>query len=283
MHAPLQPPDHLEGRFAPAEILPGGWYYQTNDSGVLRADLTRRVSGDVMTPNDSRRSSMQSVNPASRSSSRSFPVPRRVESIVGADAIVAYHNQQAAQRPAGGAYYEASRQAHVHIPTGTRNRRASDQEQALPNPQTPGSSPGASPRSSTSTTSLHFPLPAPPLSTTRRQNPSPSPIKTYTPTHTTETSQAIQTPLPLPVYRPGTSAARTGRSPLARKSFTRLAVKSPTGEAEAEVEREVEVRVPRRGLEEEERRGRRRRRSVSVGADGRGRRRLSKRRRGSEG
>jgi len=66
---------------------------------------------------------MQSVNPASRSSSRSFPVPRRVESIVGADAIVAYHNQQAAQRPAGGAYYEASRQAHVTAITGKNTNR----------------------------------------------------------------------------------------------------------------------------------------------------------------
>lgn len=270
MHAPLQPPDHLEGRFAPAEILPGGWYAQINDSSVLRADLTRRVSGEVVTPGDSRRSSIQSVGPASRSSSRSIPVPRRVESIVGADAIVAYHNQQAAQRPAGGAYYEAPRRAYVHQGARTHDERQDrDQPLATTPASTPGVSPRSSPRSSTSTTSLHFPptLPA------RRP---PTPPQSYIPTHPSEPTK--QPTLPLPVYRPGTSAARTGRSPLARKSFTRLAVKSPTGEVEAEVEREVEVRVPRRG-DQEERRGRRRRRSVSV--DGRGRRRLSKRGRGS--
>ena len=31
---PLQPPDRLDGRFAAAERLPGGWYQQVNDSMV---------------------------------------------------------------------------------------------------------------------------------------------------------------------------------------------------------------------------------------------------------
>lgn len=104
-HAPLQPPNHLQGKFAPAEQLPGGWYHQANDSGVLR----RRESGDPTAPRSSRRTSWQSLGLGSRDSSRSTLVPRRVESIVGPEAVTAYQNQQAGQRPAGGAYYEALR------------------------------------------------------------------------------------------------------------------------------------------------------------------------------
>src|ERR1700712_3041125 len=40
--APLLPPGRLEGRFAPAEQLPGGWFRQSNDSGTLYADMTPR-------------------------------------------------------------------------------------------------------------------------------------------------------------------------------------------------------------------------------------------------
>jgi chitin synthase len=39
---PLQPSDHLEGRFAPAERLPGGWYQQGNDSGLTLPNMLPR-------------------------------------------------------------------------------------------------------------------------------------------------------------------------------------------------------------------------------------------------
>lgn len=250
LHAPLQPPDRLEGRFAPAEILPGGWYYQTNDSGVLRADLARRRSGEpARLSADSRRCSFGSAGWASRSSSREAPVPRRVESLFGEEAVLAYHHRQAAQRPAGGAWYEAPRRQFGVSPGMLPNERRNDQLAQESAPSTPDSS--------TSTIPPHFPLPS---------NRQPSLPRAYTPTHTPERSHPT---LPRPVYQPGSSAVRNGRSPLARKSFTRLAAMSPTGKGE------VEVRVPRRRDETEEERGRRaRRRSVSV--DGRGRRRLSK-------
>jgi chitin synthase len=37
---PLMPAGHLEGRFAPAEQLAGGWFGQTNDSGALYPDVS---------------------------------------------------------------------------------------------------------------------------------------------------------------------------------------------------------------------------------------------------
>lgn len=272
VHAPLQPPNHLEGRFSPAERLPGGWYYQTNESGVSRADFARRGSDEPVTSDESRRSSFQSVGPASRSS-RSIPVPRRVESIVDAEAITAYHNQQANQRPAGGAYYEAPRRPFVP-PIVTADNELTDPEKpptikSKKNGKQPAAeSPTSTLHSSSSSVSLHFALP--PLN--NREPSPPHQPRAYTPTRAPEDSQLA---LPRPAYHPGSSAVRNGRSPLARKSFTRLATMSPTGEVE------VEVRVPRRIDEEggESRAGRARRRSVSV--DERGRRRLSKQRRGS--
>lgn len=214
----------------------------------------------------------------SRSRSPSV-VPRRVESFVGLEAATAYHNQQAAQRPAGGAYYEAPREPFVHIigptqaPPSHHPRTSRDRETTGKQPRMVERSRSAS---SDSSVSMHFGNPA---RTPRHASPPPQP-RAYTPTRAPEDAPTSSSParlaLPTPVYRPGSSAVRNGRSPLARKSFTRFAMTSPTGE-----QTEIEVRVPRRAseAEEEERRGRRGRRSVSVG--GRGRRRLSKQRKES--
>lgn len=275
IHAPLQPPNHLQGKFAPAEQLPGGWYHQANDSGATQADIRNRHSGYPTTAQGSRRTSWQSLGLGSESS-RSTLIPRRVESIVGIEAVTAYQNQQAAQRPAGGAYYEAPRLHHVHRTDIVRH-------EPTPNvtlPENAGNKRGKQRATesvqsvvSDSSVSLHFDIPNRTL-----ESEIPTQVRSYTPTRAQDDVIPSLT-LPVPTYQPGSSAVRNGRSPLARKSFTHLAPTSPTGERR---DVEVEVRVPRRASiqEGEERRGRRGRRSISV--DGQGRRRLSKRRQGSK-
>jgi len=275
MHAPLQPPDHVQGRFAPAEQLPGGWFHQANDSGVLRRN---RHSGDRTTARSSRRTSWQSLGLGSRDSSRSTLVPRRVESIVGPEAVTAYQTQQAAQRPAGGAYYETPRLRFAPVADRTQIEVEGCTEVMLPNETgvKSGKRRAASVQSvgSESSVSLHFGVPR------RSLEPDPpAQVPSYTPSRGQDDAATMMPlTLPIPTYQPGSSAVRNGRSPLARKSFTHLAPTSPTGERR---EVEVEVRVPRRAstTEDEGRRGRRGRRSISV--DGQGRRRLSKQRHGS--
>lgn len=278
LHAPLQPPNHLQGRFAPAEQLPGGWYHHANDSGATRVDIRNRHSGHPNAPQGSRRTSWQSLGLGS-DSSRSTLIPRRVESIVGLDAVTAYQKQQAAQRPAGGAYYEPPRlhptpraniipehpvRPNVVLPENVDVKKG--KHRATESVRSVGSD---------SSVSLHFDIPSRNLETE-----PPNQVPSYTPTRAHEDANATPSlALPVPTYQPGSSAIRNGRSPLARKSFTHLAPTSPTGERR---EVEVEVRVPRRASipEEEDRRGRRGRRSISV--DGQGRRRLSKQRQGSK-
>jgi chitin synthase len=278
LHAPLQPPNHIQGKFAPAEQLPGGWYHQINDSGVLRANMRNRYYGNPITPQGSRRTSWQSLGLSSSESSRSTLLPRRVESIVGIEGVTAYQNQQAAQRPAGGAYYEAPRlhvaprtniapeesRAHVTVPKEVSTQKG--KQRASESVHSAGSD---------SSVSLHFGVLRRPF-----EPEPPALVRAYTPTRAQDDVPMTQSlALPIPTYQPGSSAVRNGRSPLARKSFTHLAPTSPTGERR---EVEVEVRVPRRGSvpEDEDRRGRRGRRSISV--DGQGRRRLSKQRHGSK-
>ncbi|KAK6436393.1 hypothetical protein LTR95_007420 [Oleoguttula sp. CCFEE 5521] len=266
-HTPLLPPDRLEGRFAPAEEMPGGWYRQSNDSGRVRANLTLRDH----TPPGSRSGSWDSFyDPAS---ARSSMRPRRVERIVGFDAMAAYRQQQLPQRPAGGAYFEAARP-----PFGPFDGPYGRDDFAQPRDHSRES------LASNDSVPMHFGVPG--------RLPSPAP-RTYSPTPQGYSDTGLHPPPPA-AYIPGSSIMQNGRSPLARKSFTRLATLSPElGSGEVEVE--LEVRVPSRGDmrrdrdgygssgEERgrrvERRGRRGRRSFSV--DGDGRRRLSKARKGS--
>lgn len=99
---PLQPPDRLEGRFAAAERLPGGWYQQDNDSMVSMA------GGGVSSGHGGRnpfhgRDSFDS-NYSAGTSNNSVYMPRRVESIMGDEDRKKYAMAQASQRAAGGAY-----------------------------------------------------------------------------------------------------------------------------------------------------------------------------------
>lgn len=102
---PLQPPDRIEGRFAAAEKLPGGWYEQTNDSmGSLAAGII--MSGGPSRNLQQLEHSRESFdsNLSTHTSINSIYMPRRVESIMGEEDRKKYAMAQASQREAGGAY-----------------------------------------------------------------------------------------------------------------------------------------------------------------------------------
>ena len=96
---PLQPIDHLEGRFAPAERLPGGWYVQNNDSGLTLPNmLPRNPHAPYILVHP--RESFESY---SSDDSVRVPVymPRTVESIMSNEDKKKYHVAQQAKRGMG--------------------------------------------------------------------------------------------------------------------------------------------------------------------------------------
>lgn len=99
---PLMPSDHLEGRFAPAERLPGGWYMQNNDSGLTLPNMLPRNPNAPHIPLHPRDSFDSFVTSAS--ANNSVYMPRRVESIMGEEDRKKYFFAQQAQREPGGAY-----------------------------------------------------------------------------------------------------------------------------------------------------------------------------------
>ena len=240
--AALMPAARLEGRFAPAEVLPGGWYQQRNDSGALGADMVLRRAEKGRRGSDG---SMWSRN-TSVDSASSVWRPRRVESLfdgatngsaaVGEDDTS--RGRQADTRPPSVRTSSSDSSVSMHFGSGARRgrRRRSSTDTAPPGSHPP--SPEHSP-----TRSREIPSGSRLLSPTRPRSSSLTALKSR-----------------------GTSAATTTCSPLARKSFTRLA---------ADVQSEVgpsgmgrRHSVAGHGME------RRGRRSVSV--DAQGRRRLSK-------
>ena len=107
---PLQPTDHVEGRFAPAEHLPGGWYLQNNDSGLTLPSMLPRdpnVPRIPLHPRDSFDSFVTSASPTN-----SVYMPRRVESIMGDEDRRKYFFAQQSQQTPAGAYM--SMDAHNH-------------------------------------------------------------------------------------------------------------------------------------------------------------------------
>ncbi|KAF4622662.1 hypothetical protein G7Y89_g14363 [Cudoniella acicularis] len=98
---PLQPPERVEGRFAAAERLPGGWYQQANDSMVSQA-VGLSAGGPGRIPVHPRESF--DSNFSAQTSNNSVYMPRRVESIMGDEDRKKYAMAQASQKAAGGAY-----------------------------------------------------------------------------------------------------------------------------------------------------------------------------------
>ena len=97
---PLQPLDHIEGRFAPAERLPGGWYVQNNDSGLTLPNMLHRNPNVPHVPLHPR----SSFDSMTSSGSIAIPVymPRTVESIMNDEDRRKYVVAQKAQREARG-------------------------------------------------------------------------------------------------------------------------------------------------------------------------------------
>ncbi|KAF2101420.1 BcCHSVII, class VII chitin synthase, partial [Rhizodiscina lignyota] len=103
----LLPPDNLEGRFAAGNELPLYSYEEVNRSTMSLPDLRPRNTSSSAIPLHPT-ISLESLQ--SRGSAlNSIYLPRRVESFVGVDDAMIYHLNQAAQPPAGGAFYESPR------------------------------------------------------------------------------------------------------------------------------------------------------------------------------
>lgn len=97
---PLQPSGHIEGRFAPAELLPGGWYLQNRDSGLTLPNMLPRPENApdlVFRP----RSSFDSFT---TDASATVDTPRRVESIMGDEDRRKYRLAQQAEEEAKNIY-----------------------------------------------------------------------------------------------------------------------------------------------------------------------------------
>ncbi|KAH0555860.1 hypothetical protein GP486_006195 [Trichoglossum hirsutum] len=104
----LQPSDNLDGRFAQAEKLPGGWYNQDNDSNHTLPGVLERNPNTPHVPLHPR-SSFDSFD-TNTSNGNSIYLPRRVESIMGDEDRRKYMVAQSNQREAGGAYMIESRE-----------------------------------------------------------------------------------------------------------------------------------------------------------------------------
>lgn len=288
------PSSHLAGRFAPAEELPGGYYRQGNDSGVLHSDMTRRDPESALSAAESRR---DSSTDSFFSSASSIHTPRRVESIFEPGDTLAYFARQDLQRPPGGARFERDRQTQRHGPpvslenrrqdllrrrrSSARPSRSRSRSLALGNNryfELPGHHRRASSidslRSDSTSVSMHFHVPeySPPQQHTEPRGGR----------HITSPPQRRSSAPPAPVLdaysAPGRRAqSHNGRSPLARKSFVRLATDGAASSSGA-ADVEGETRRSRRMSSDDERgpwRRGRRRTPTAYGSDGR--RKLSKR------
>lgn len=111
---PLQPPDHIEGRFAPAERLPGGWYDQGNDSLVSMGGFPMNQPGGPAHAPLHPRSSFESLV-SGESRNTSVYMPRRVESIMDPEDQEKYKLAQASQRESSGAYQNTAGPARGRV------------------------------------------------------------------------------------------------------------------------------------------------------------------------
>ncbi|EMC96372.1 glycosyltransferase family 2 protein [Baudoinia panamericana UAMH 10762] len=247
---PLLPFSDVEGRFTPAEELPGGWYQQVNHSGPLLHKRSPWAHGDEPYPRHRfARDSFDSTH-----SDGSVYRPKPVESIFDdpKDARI-YLRGRASQRPPGGAHFETRIAQMANTPYEQPNAIGS-----------------YSPAASDSSLSLHFDVPyrepAQPAFQTYAGTKDPQPYRNG-PSDPLLDPQVNDVPAaPLPVHnaslRPPTrhenSETRLGKSPLARKSFTRLASPPPANNEPMNAAEVIELErlVAARSLQETERRGR---------------------------
>lgn len=237
----LMPALRLEGSFKAAARLPGGWFQQTNTSGVSGESRPRRR----LRRRDMSRGSW-STNDSSVSHS---PLrPRRVESIISSRERVLYRERLNTQKPAGGKCYTS---------------QSTMTETAQSSPVTIHS------LNSADSIQPHFVVPSRPIGSSYGPevfSTASTPARAHlVADRQGKSGQAARVPSPARPLRK--LSRRLGRSPLTRKSFTHLAADQRTIE-------ESVSRTSRRQSSEESRGRRSRRPSFSM--DQRGRRRLSK-------
>ncbi|KAH9880257.1 hypothetical protein IAQ61_000546 [Plenodomus lingam] len=206
---PLQPSDNIDGRFAPAERLPNGWYQQGNDSGLTLPNTMPRNPNVPNIPLHPR-SSMDSFV-SGTSANNSIYLPRRVESFMDPEDARIYHKQQQTQKPAGGAYFEESRQPGPYeISQGSGKSPYQESVDSLQSDDSVYMSKG------------------PQRPSQQRMNSGENLSATRTPTQNSPLSTEYgNSPLEAPkqAYSRTNSGGdqRSGRSPLARQSYIRTA------------------------------------------------------------
>ena len=245
-----------------AEELPGGWYRQNNDSGGLYQDLKPWETERTLYGRRPRRDSNDSMQ-SDVSTMDSGYTPRRVESIFSPEDAVAYLKRQDHEQPTR-ALYNGEDDARRAVPAFSNGPLRVDRSMI-----------SVESLASQSSVSLHFGVPhrvpTQPVDGSKHSQDGHAPL-VHTPTrapsmkqHSSENTLAV----PHPAHRPGerrvqgsgTRTSRSDRSPLARRSFTRLASPihdndhMPMGAAEViELERVVAARASL----DTERRGRQR-------------------------
>jgi chitin synthase len=163
--APLQPSDNIDGRFAPAQRLPNGWYQQGNDSGLTLPNTMPRNPNVPHVPLHPR-ASMDSFASYDTSAHNSVYLPRRVESFMDPEDARTYHKTQQTQKPAGGAFFEEPRAGPYQVGVGKSVYSESvdsvddDSVYQSKNAQRPGQSRTASPLSVEQKSPLESPKPS---------------------------------------------------------------------------------------------------------------------------
>lgn len=223
----LMPSSRLIGRFAPAEQLPGGWYEQTNDSGTLQIEPTARdYESGIHTQKGPRRSSTGSDRSV-ESLREGIHTPRRVESIFGIDDMAMYHDQQATQRPPGGAMFQASGNVQIEGTLGS----SGDERHILGRGQNPDPSEYASPPQDARAGSKGGPLSDAESIPLAKLPGTPSASRMVPIDAGRNTGSANVRPPDTMHFRSSDRVSqrahrggvRVGRSPLTRRSFTRSA------------------------------------------------------------
>jgi chitin synthase len=261
---PLQPSDNMEGRFAPAERLPNGWYQQGNDSGLTLPNMMPRNPNAPQLPLHPRTSLDSFVSQTS--AGNSVYLPRRVESFMDPEDARMYHKTQANQKPAGGAYLEADRTKDSPYQGGNV-------------PSKLGFTESVESLSDESIYQAKGTLPQrPPHSRGNSDNPySPYSPSTNSPLAAEHGQSGLEVPQGAHTRSSSGANPRSGRSPLARASFTR----TTTDEAGIELQQQSSLMrdvspAPVQSLPAEERAQPHHQRSESHDSEKKRRRRLTK-------